>query len=1114
MTATPATQALHEVESLLADHGLGGWPDSRLLEHFMRCHDGAAFAVLLHRHGPMVLRVCRGILRHCCDAEDAFQATFLVLACRAARVRNRSSVGGFLYGTACRVAARVRARLLRRESAEREAARMRAETDESEPRLSELEVVLHEELARLPENYRQVLVLCHLEGRTHQQAARELGWPAGSVSRHLRRAGELLRERLAGRGVAMPAAGSVLAGLAAPAPGAVPEALAQATLQAVGEYVAGSALVGGVGVSAVELAKEVLRAMSAFKVSGLAALALLLALVAGTATLFAGKGTVPPEQDSGPARPGQPGADNGIRPLPAVDRHGDPLPLGALARLGTTRLRHTGDVTALAFSPDGKALVSTGTDRKVRLWKIPGGERCGSIVNAEWQCPDAVAFSPDGRTLAEAGCQFVTLYDCHPARPGDRRPGAIGTTPRSHEDVSGAITFFAFLPGGDVVWGTTAGAVEVWEPNTWNKRRSFSNPAAKEMYHFALSPDGKLLAAGCRGPDVTLWDPARGERLGSLPGHEKIHSLAFAPDGRTLATGDAANTIRLWDLKERRVTARLVGVKAPHQVGGLGDAVVALGFTPDGKTLVSLGDLGDGTIRVWDVATRRERRRLQGPYGDGRLLALSPDGKTLAVTGSNHTVRLWDLTTGKELDGDLGSQGSVGAVAITPDSRQVAVGGSDGVVRLWDRATGKELRSFRAHQQQVASLAFSPDGSRLLSSGAFDAARLWDVQTGKEIRSFPGSVGNTHGVTNGCYSPDGSRVALATHGQAVQLADVATGNVERVVARGEIDRLALSPDGRLLAGGAHDSRVRVWDLATGKETWSAGTEAPTNAVAFSPDGRLVVAGTAAGKLFVWNATTGREVRLPQNMPGRDRAVAISPDARLLAVAGDLNVVLLYELATGQLVRTLTGHDGFVWSLAFAPDGRSLVSGSWDTTALVWDLTGRELATTQRGPLTAAELEARWVVLGKTDAAEAHKAVLSLANAPKQAVPLLRQRLAAEPPTEAKVIARWIAELDNDRFEVREAASRELARLGRSVEAELRRARATAPSPEARLRLDELLGKLGDRADEWLRGQRAVALLELAATAEARELLGQLAKAAQEELRGQARRALDRLAKRP
>src|SRR5262249_368681 len=163
--------------------------------------DEGAFAALLARHGPMVLGVCRRVLRHTQDAEDAFQATFLVLARKAGAIGRREALGGWLYGVACRVAARARALLLRhRPTAHRPTA------DVPEPvgagaavdgaSGGEVRLALQEEVARLPAKYRGPVVLCYLEGRTHEEAALDLGWPVGTVKGRLARARELLRRRL------------------------------------------------------------------------------------------------------------------------------------------------------------------------------------------------------------------------------------------------------------------------------------------------------------------------------------------------------------------------------------------------------------------------------------------------------------------------------------------------------------------------------------------------------------------------------------------------------------------------------------------------------------------------------------------------------------------------------------------------------------------------------------------------------------------------------------------------------------------------------------------------------------------------------------------------------
>jgi RNA polymerase sigma-70 factor (ECF subfamily) len=206
--------------------------DGQLLEQFARGQDGAAFAAVLRRHGPMVLGVCRRVLRGGPDAEDAFQATFLVLARKAAAPDRPELLASWLYGVAYRTAQQVRTWVARRRRLEREAAAMSASESEPETVWQEVRELLDEELQSLPEKYRAPLVLCYLEGLTDEQAARVLGWPATATMSRLARGRAILRDRLAGRlrallGVLSPAMLSQLL-----EPEAVPEPLLDATVQA------------------------------------------------------------------------------------------------------------------------------------------------------------------------------------------------------------------------------------------------------------------------------------------------------------------------------------------------------------------------------------------------------------------------------------------------------------------------------------------------------------------------------------------------------------------------------------------------------------------------------------------------------------------------------------------------------------------------------------------------------------------------------------------------------------------------------------------------------------------------------------------------------------------
>src|SRR5262245_60248500 len=238
--------------------------DAHLLDRFVRCRDAGAFAALMERHGPMVLGVCRRVLRDAQDADDAFQATFLVLIRKAAGLRRPELLGNWLYGVAYRIALQARAAARRRPVPERQVEDVPAAEPVDEKVWDELRPVLDEEVNRLPEKYRAPVVLCYLEGKTYTEAARALGWPEGTVSGRLARAREKLRRRLALRGLTLSAAalGTILCQQGS---AAVPAALAQATLKGVLLTASGQAAAGLLSAQAVALSQGALRVALAVK---------------------------------------------------------------------------------------------------------------------------------------------------------------------------------------------------------------------------------------------------------------------------------------------------------------------------------------------------------------------------------------------------------------------------------------------------------------------------------------------------------------------------------------------------------------------------------------------------------------------------------------------------------------------------------------------------------------------------------------------------------------------------------------------------------------------------------------------------------------------------------
>ncbi|OAI55093.1 hypothetical protein AYO44_02840 [Planctomycetaceae bacterium SCGC AG-212-F19] len=260
--------------------------DGQLLQRVLSERDELAFQTLMQRHGPMVLATCQRVLHDADEAEDAFQATFLVLARKARAIANQASLASWLYRVAYHIALNARARLAQRRAREREVADMAWPTSTGEVANPELRRVLDEELAQLPEKYRAPLVLCYLEGKTHEEAARALCWPAGSMSRRLARGQQLLQRRLVRRGVALSVAGLGSSIAASASSAAVPPALTQATASVAVRVAAGEAAAGLGSAEVAALVDEALAAMAPSKLKIAAAILLTVGLVsAGAAAL-------------------------------------------------------------------------------------------------------------------------------------------------------------------------------------------------------------------------------------------------------------------------------------------------------------------------------------------------------------------------------------------------------------------------------------------------------------------------------------------------------------------------------------------------------------------------------------------------------------------------------------------------------------------------------------------------------------------------------------------------------------------------------------------------------------------------------------------------------------
>jgi RNA polymerase sigma factor (sigma-70 family) len=1096
MSASRSGALLSHLRNLACRPDVGRLPDPELLCRFVAGRDEDAFAALVQRYGGLVFAVCRSVLRHRHDAEDVLQATFLVLARKAGSIRSQTSVGSWLHGVAYRLALKARGQAVRRGARSPASAPSDPPDPLDDLTLREAREVLHEEVQRLPERYRAALLLCYWEGLTHAEAARRLSWKKGTLKEVVERARALLRCRLSRRGLA-PVAVLPAALLVPRSAFAVSPALVRSLSRAAPAFAAGEPI-SVASASALALARGVLTPTPLGRLTSAMTLLLAVALAGGVALAARQRPADEPDPPRQEVRQPQPPE----REKATTDAHGDPLPEGALARLGTVRFRHGGPISGVAFAPDGRWLASSGSDDQiVRLWDPVTGKELRRLTGHTHyvQC---VAVSPDGRVIATGGHfdPSVRLWDAASGKELRRLDG--------HREVVWAV---AFAPDGKaLVSASEDGTLRVWETATGKELQRIA--CATGVRAASFSRDGKsVLSAGADG-SIRVWDGVTGKEQLRLDGHTgSTRCLAVSPDGRTLISGGDDKLVRLWDL---------TAGKEVHRLKGHRDGVASVAFSPDGKLLASGGS--DQTVRLWHADTGKDAGTLKGHEHVVCSVAFSPDGKLLASAGYDNIVRLWDVAAAKEVNPYGGHQGSAKAVAYAPNGKLLATGGFDGVIRLWDAVSGEERARLTGHTEVVAHLAFSPDGKTLASASYDSTVRLWDVTGGKEVRKI---TAHREWVTGLAFAPDGKTLASGSFDGTAAVWDTATGRELRRHDVGQrIHGVAFSPDGKSLAVGfggpaVVEGGLRLLDPNTGKEQRRIDDAGGiVNAVAFSPDGRTLASGSYDGVVRLWDLATGSELRQLIGHKQYVESVAFSGDGRVVVSASYDRTVRLWEVATGQERRQFDGHQGGVYAVAFEPDGATVASASWDTTVTLWQAFPRAGKRERR--FADGQADKLWAGLS-ADAAAASAAVRELAAAPRQTAELLGKRLrpAVAPDRElTKRLEGWLADLDSEDFGVRDKALEALERQGEMAEAALGKALKGRPSLDVRRRIERLLDRLGGDGTtvpaDRLRLLRAVELLEYLDTAEARRLLKALAGGAPGAvLTQQAEAALGRLAKR-
>ena len=634
------------------------------------------------------------------------------------------------------------------------------------------------------------------------------------------------------------------------------------------------------------------------------------------------------------------------------DWYGDPLPAGAVCRMGTLRFWMGVPIGSVTFTPDGKAVAASadGGSPTVPIWDAATGRVVRSFPPPGWHKPEGfyqighVAFSPDGKSLAVGGGESIVIWE-----------PVTGRTIRVLKGHEEGVSRLIFARGGTALASTGADqALRIWNLETGDQAGAF--PLTGQILpSITLSPDGLVWAAGWEDGTIRFWDVLSGKSTRRLHAQVPAYVNAFAPDGKTLTSLGRDGAASVWNLATGKEVRRV------HLQGWTLSRSTVL--SPDRKMAAT--GCYDATIRVWDLISGAQIRRIDlGPWNIPRVISFSPDGRTIASAAGDGTIlRLWDLATGAERGPRPTHEGGVVSVAVSPDGKSLASTGSDVTLRIWDTATGREALRILDGPRGVwhvpmekddrlmllrevgptGEVTFSADVKIALSPGRDGTLRFWDVAKGSVLRETRlERCGRINAVA---FDPDAKRVA-AVDADSGSLAvwDAASGKQTFQIAtlhEGTVRDVAFAPDSKTVATAGDDGSVKIWDAAAPRllESLALSRES-LQCVCFSPDGDALCAGGLSASLKVWRRGE-REIQASA-CPGEPglhiiRCAKFSPDGNLVAWGGDDCVLRVWDVKKARGIVRFEGHRGAIRRIAFTRKSASVISGSDDGTILIWDL---------------------------------------------------------------------------------------------------------------------------------------------------------------------------------
>jgi WD40 repeat protein len=623
-------------------------------------------------------------------------------------------------------------------------------------------------------------------------------------------------------------------------------------------------------------------------------------------------------------------------------------PAGAVPLKG-----HSEAVYSLAFTPDGRYVVTGSFDHTLKVWDAATGKEVKSLGGStgHQNLVLSVAISPDGSQIASGGSDNTAKIWDFPI-----------SAPLQQLTLADAAVAMALSPDGKTVAVSNKGGGLFTRATADGKPLQNMNcPAASIV---AWTANGQYLSAAGSDGCVRFWTPGDGKLAGVVGAHTgAVTALANDPSNRSYFTAGEDGLLKTWSLPP--VPSRALA--APHD-----GPVTAVMLSADNNTIISAS--ADKTVRLSALANGQTVRSLAGPAASVVSVASAANNAYVAGGTADGKLFLWNPSDGKLIAQALAHSGSLTALAFHPNSSQLLTGGSDGLLKLWslpiaptqtlshpDAVTASAVsieskrlftgsadklvrswnlanpqqpeRQFSGHTGPVTAVATTRDGKMLASAGEDGFIRFWDQSNGRQSALIGAHAG---AVTSLSFHANRNQVLSTSVDGSLKVWQTPPAEPKLFAHPDQVTAAALGPDGSKLVTGCTDKQVRLWNLDGGQveRTFPGNT---LTVLSVAAGGNLIAAGGADKSLTIWNAGDGKEVKKFSGLPAPVRSVAVSPDGKLAAAGLADNSLRLFDLAMGKEVKSFAGHVGAVTALLFTANGDRLISASADKSVQVWNV---------------------------------------------------------------------------------------------------------------------------------------------------------------------------------